>query len=107
MLSFYEEVGVGVLKIEESDSESKSELESDSESESESELLCTDSTVLVLGTMGRICNNKFYGVCIGTGRGDDKFNHKRGNAVFLQNVTHVPNCTVSQSTSPQYKPSPP
>jgi hypothetical protein len=41
-LSFYEGVGVGVLKIEESDSVVL-KIE-----ESESELLCTDSTALLL-----------------------------------------------------------
>jgi hypothetical protein len=52
-LSFYEGVGVGVLKIEESESGVLKIEESESESgvlkieESESELLCTDSTVLV------------------------------------------------------------
>jgi hypothetical protein len=41
-LSFYEGLGVGVLKIEES------EVLKIEESESASELLCTDSTALVL-----------------------------------------------------------
>jgi hypothetical protein len=41
-LSFYEGVGVGVLKIE----ESESEVLKIEESESDSDLLCTDSTAL-------------------------------------------------------------
>jgi hypothetical protein len=51
-LSFYEEVGVGVLKIEESESEvlkieeSESEVLKIEESEHESELLCIESTAL-------------------------------------------------------------
>jgi hypothetical protein len=55
-LSFYEGVGVGVLKIEESESEvlkieePESEVLKIEEPESESELLCTDSTALVKGT---------------------------------------------------------
>jgi hypothetical protein len=53
-LSFYEGVGVGDevgrLKFEESKSEVLKIEESELESESESELLCTDSTVLVLST---------------------------------------------------------
>jgi hypothetical protein len=62
-LSFYERVGVGVLKIEESESEvvkieesesevvkieeSESEVLKSEDPKSESELLCTDSTALV------------------------------------------------------------
>jgi hypothetical protein len=49
-LSFYEGIGIGVLKIEESESEVLKIEESESEvlkiEESESELLCTDSTAL-------------------------------------------------------------
>jgi hypothetical protein len=44
-LSFYEGVGVGVLKIE--DSESESGVLKIEELESESEILCTNSTALV------------------------------------------------------------
>jgi hypothetical protein len=58
-LSFYEEVGVGVLKIEESElevlkiEESESEVLKIKESESELELLCTDSTALVISMIKR------------------------------------------------------
>jgi hypothetical protein len=47
-LSFYEGVGVGVLKIEESESEVLKI------QESESELLCTDSTALI--TCATMCH---------------------------------------------------